>query len=52
MSIVTYATISDEDVSMVMGVLSTWTSTDIVTVVLRSRESRRACVFGNGLLLV
>jgi hypothetical protein len=29
-----------------------WTSTDIVSRVLRSRESRRACVFGYGLLLV
>jgi hypothetical protein len=35
---------------MVTGSLSTWTSTDIVSVVLRSRESRRACVFGYGLL--
>jgi hypothetical protein len=35
---------------MVTGSLSRWTSTDIVNVVLRSRESRRACVFGYRLL--
>jgi hypothetical protein len=35
---------------MVMGSLSRWTSTDIVSVVLRSRKSRRACVFGDRLL--
>jgi hypothetical protein len=43
---------SHGDFSMVTGSLSTWTSTDIVSRVLKSRESRRACVFSYGLLLV
>jgi hypothetical protein len=34
---------------MVTGSLSRWTSTDIARVVLRSRELRRAFVFGYGL---